>query len=115
MNNLYTGDLIYNTQYASPIKFDSDVTVMGIFVNVSKYWMTAACSDGRVAFISRPKSKKGVNFIEIEKIIEKEKHRQDNQDVVSLAINNDNVLVTASLDNFLCIWNSNTGDISKTI
>lgn len=63
-----------------------------------------------MAFISRPQVSQGRNFLKYKKC--KCSHTRD---VLSLDINNENQLVTGSVDNVICFWNSFNGVESKKI
>ena len=63
-----------------------------------------------MCFISKPRVSQGRNFLEFKKC--KSTHTRD---VVSLDINKENALVTASSDNIICFWKSFTAVESKNI
>jgi WD40 repeat protein len=110
VNNLFTGALIYNNSNVKPIKIENEVTQMKFFNSQTKFWIAASCWEGRVAFITRPQVTQGRNFLKFKKC--KCSHKRD---VISLDINSENQLVTASMDNIICFWNSFNGVESKKI
>ena len=83
---------------------------MKFFNSQTKFWIAASCWEGRVAFITRPQVTQGRNFLKFKKC--KCSHKRD---VISLDINSENQLVTASMDNIICFWNSFNGVESKKI
>ena len=110
VNNLFTGALIYNNSNVDPIKIDFEIAQMKFFNSQTKFWIAASCWEGRVAFISRPQISQGRNFLLFKKC--KCSHLRD---VITLDINSENQLVTASVDNLICFWNSFNGVESKKI
>lgn len=63
-----------------------------------------------MAFISRPQVSQGRNFLKFKKC-----QCSHTRDVLTLDINNENQLVTGSVDNVICFWNSFNGVESKKI
>jgi len=110
VNNLNTGALIYNNANVEPIKIDFEIAHMKFFFAQTKFWIAVSCREGRVAFISRPTVSQGRNFLKFKKC--KCSHSRD---VVTLDINKENQLVTGSVDNVICFWNSFNGVESKKI
>jgi len=83
---------------------------MKFFNSQTKFWFAASCWEGRVAFISRPQVSQGRNFLMFKKCLCSHK-----RDVITLDINFENQLVTGSVDNVICFWNSFNGVESKKI
>ena len=110
VNNLFTGALIYNNSNVKPIKIENEITNMKFFNSQTKFWIAASCWEGRVAFISRPQISQGRDFLMFKKC-----RCSHMRDVISLDINSENQLVTGSVDNILCFWNSFNGVESKKI
>jgi hypothetical protein len=102
--------LIYNNANVEPINLDYEVSALKFFLTQTKFWIAATCWEGRVAFISRPQTLQGRNFV-----MKKVCRCSHKGDVVALDINSENQLVTASVDNVICFWNSFVGDESKKV
>ena len=54
INDIKSGELIYNNASIEPIKLDHEIAYIAFFGSQSKYWMAIGCWDGKVAFITRP-------------------------------------------------------------
>lgn len=110
VNNLFTGALIYNNANVKAIKIENEITQLKFFNSQTKFWIAASCWEGRVAFISRPQVSQGRNFLMFKKC-----RCSHQRDVIALDINTENQLVTASIDNIICFWNSFNGVESKKV
>ena len=110
VNDLYSGQLIYNNCNFDPLKLEFEVANFKFFSTQTKFWFAASCWEGRVAFVSKPQISQGRNFLMFKRC--KSSHSRD---VISLDINKDNNLVTASVDNVICFWKSFTGVESKSV
>ena len=124
INNLYTGALIYNhyeprdkllskghsKSEVEPLKLDHEVAALCFLKLQTKYWIAASCYDGRVAFLTIPQVSQGRSFLRYKQC--KSSHSRD---VLTLDINSDNIVATASTDNVICFWNSFSGVESKKI
>jgi len=102
--------LIYNNSNFEPLRLDCEVGNFKFFSAQTKFWFCAACAEGKVCFMSKPRVSQGRNFLEFRKCIS-----SHSRDVISLDINKENALVTASSDNIICFWKSFTGVESKSI
>ena len=110
VNDLYTGALIYNNATVDPIKIEYEIAQVKFFHSSTQFWIAASCWEGRVAFISRPQVSQGRN-----RLVCKRCRCSHSRDVITLDINSDNRLVTGSVDNVICFWNSFSGVESKKI
>ena len=108
VNQVSTGELLYNNCNVPPLKFEHEVTSIGFFGELTGFWMAAGCTEGEVAFVSKPTSNHGRSYLKF-----KGCNSSHQRDVISLDINKTNHLVTASPDNLLCFWNSFTGEQFK--
>lgn len=74
------------------------------------YWFVATCWEGHVAFFSLPQSQKGREFLTCKKV--QSYHKRD---VTCVDVTRKNNLVTASVDNLICFWNTFNGTITKKV
>ena len=83
---------------------------MKFFTSQSKYWVAVGCWQGKVAFLSRPVVELGKQFLKY-----KNCGCSHQNDVLTLDINSENQLVTASLDNSISVWDTFSAQESKSI
>lgn len=81
---------------------------MKFFVTSSRFWIAASCWEGAVGFITQPMMQHGRSFLQYKKCTSSHE-----RDVISLDINRANQLVTASVDNVICFWDSFNAKESK--
>lgn len=84
INLLETGQLLYNNITVEPIKLENEIAQMAFFESQSKYWVAAACWEGRVAFITRKQESQGRKFLNYKKC--RSSHKRD---VITMDINAD--------------------------
>ena len=108
VNHLHTGALVYNNYNVPVLKLRGEVAQLAFFPSQTQFWIAASCYDGKVAFISVPRVTQGRSYLQF-----KESLCSHHGDVLSLSMNSDNQLVTASIDNVLCFWNTFSGAESK--
>jgi hypothetical protein len=56
VNYLFTGALIYNNINVNPIKLQNECSNFIFIPTSNAYWFAASCYDGKVNFLSKPKS-----------------------------------------------------------
>ena len=110
VNQLKTGVLLYNDHNVNPIKIENEIAQMKFFESQSKYWVAVGCWQGKVAFLSRPVVELGKHFLKYKNCL-----CSHSNDVLTLDINQDNQLVTGSLDNTISFWDTFSAVESKTI
>lgn len=110
INKLKTGELIYNDHHVNAIKIENEIAQMKFFQSQSKYWVAVGCWQGKVAFLSRPVVELGKQFLKF-----KNCSCSHQNDVLTLDINCENQLVTASLDNTVSVWDTFSAQESKSI
>lgn len=108
VNNMSTGQLIYNNTDCEPIKFEHEVAQVKFFVSQTRFWFAASCWEGAVGFVTRPLTQQGRSYLQFKKCASSHK-----RDVISLDINSANQLATASVDNIICFWDTFNAKESK--
>lgn len=107
VNNLHSGGLVYNEAENTMI-LDSEVSELRFFGESCNFWFVAACWEGRVAFFMESQINRGRNYVKFQQ--SKGNHLKD---VITLDINDENSLATASVDNVISFWNTFVGTESK--
>lgn len=72
---------------------------------------SAACWEGKVAFFSTPQIQNGKKLIAVTRV-KSQSHRRD---VICIDTTLKNHIVTGSIDNTICFWQSYTGQENKVI
>lgn len=80
---------------------DSEVSDIRFFPENCSFWFVAACWEGRVTFFQEAHMAHGRSFVKF--LQSKGSHMKD---VISLDINEENALATASIDNIVSFWNT---------
>lgn len=110
MHNIYSGAVLFNKISDEMLDIEQEVANVAFFGNQACFWFVASCWEGKVAFFSLPQLRKGREFITCQK--QSSYHKRD---VICVDVTTKNYLVTGSIDNLICFWNSYNCTINKQV
>lgn len=68
VNNINNGLLIFNHCNVPPIRMDVEINAIGLYGDLAGFWGVTGCSEGIVAFVSKPQSQQGKTFLQMKKV-----------------------------------------------
>lgn len=110
MNNIHSGQIVYNKNVDEIIDLEFEVANIEIFSENTNFWVAITCWEGKVAFLNRPVQSQGRDFVNHAR-----RRSSHSRDVSCVDITTRNHMVTGSIDNTICFWNSFNGQETKRI
>jgi hypothetical protein len=111
LNNVYSGATLYNKNVHKTIDLGLEVADLSFFKSQCNFWVAAACWGGKVAFLKKPLGTNSVHE-NIEYNLSSSDH---DRDVTTIDTTKTNHIVSGSIDNVICFWNSFSGEQTKSI